>query len=235
MLNEFFTDLKDIFVNGGAASGASVTPAEIAVIVVLAALTGLVIAAVYRYTYHGSEYSQDFALALIMLCVLISIAVAAIGSNVARAFSFAGTLAIIRFRTVMGSPRDMAFILFSVTAGLCYGIGAYSYALATIIIMFILIIALSKLNAFAPKGCKCLKITIAENMNYEGVFDPVLEKYCGYYSLKKVASVDLGTLFECVYDIEFKKGMSEKAFLDELRCKNGNLNITLLVPAKKIK
>ncbi len=229
------SNIVDIITNGGAASGATVTLTEIAVIVVLAAVTGLLIATVYKYTYHGSDYSQDFALTLVMLCVLISIVVAAIGSNVARAFSFAGTLAIIRFRTMMGSPRDMAFILFSVATGLCYGIGAYSYALAAIVIMFVLIIAMAKLNAFAPKGCKTLKIAIAENMNYEGVFDPVFEKYCDFYSLKKVSSVDLGTLFECVYEIELKKGKSEKEFLDELRCKNGNLNISLLVPAKKTK
>ncbi|MGN1098085.1 MAG: DUF4956 domain-containing protein, partial [Clostridia bacterium] len=82
---------------------------------------------------------------------------------------------------------------------------------------------------------KRLKITIAENMNYEGVFDSVLDKYCNAYTLEKVASIDLGTLFELVYEVEVKNGANEKQMLDELRCKNGNLNISLLLAASKEK
>ncbi len=217
-----------------AQGGAEISPGEVALIVVLSSVIGLLIAAVYKYTYRGSEYSQEFSITLVMLCVIISVVVTAIGSNVARAFSFAGALSIIRFRTAMGNPRDIAFVLFSVSAGLCVGVGAYSYAIIAVTVLFILVILMTGLNLFAPKSnAKRLKITIAENMNYEGVFDEILKKYCIYYSLKKVASIDLGTLFELVYDVEIKKGAGEKAMLDELRCENGNLNISLLIPYEK--
>ncbi len=70
-------------------------------------------------------------------------------------------------------------------------------------------------------------------MNYEGVFDQVLDKYCVSYALEKVSSIDLGTLFELVYSVEVKNDISEKEMLDELRCKNGNLNISLIMAPKQ--
>lgn len=217
-------------------SSASITVTETILIVVLSAVLGLLIAAVYKYTYRGVGYTQEFAVTLVMLCVIISIVVYAIGSNVARAFSFAGALSIIRFRTAMGNPRDIAFVLFAVAAGMCVGIGTYVYALIVVLALFVLVIAMTLTNAFSPRATsKRLKITIAENMNYEGLFDPILEKYCAIHTLERVASIDLGTLFELVYDVEIKKGANEKQMLDELRCKNGNLSISLLLAASKDK
>ena len=218
-----------------AAVGASpvITMSAIAVIVMISAVLGMVIATVYKFTHRGADYSQEFAVTLVLLCVIISVVVTAIGNNVARAFSFAGALSIIRFRTAMGNPRDIAFVLFSVVAGLCVGVGAYGEAAVAVILLALLIFAITRLNLFLPKGTnKRLKITIAENMNYEGIFDDILNRYCNTYILKKVSTTDLGTLFELIYDLELKKGIDEKAFIDELRCENGNLNISLLMPAE---
>ncbi|MGN1097631.1 MAG: DUF4956 domain-containing protein, partial [Clostridia bacterium] len=76
-----------------------VSAGEICVIAALSVLLGLLIATVYKYTYRGAGYTQEFSVTLVMLCVIIAVVVSAIGSNVARAFSFAGALSIIRFRT----------------------------------------------------------------------------------------------------------------------------------------
>lgn len=211
-------------------AGTEVTASSIAIIIILSAVLGVIIAAGYKYSYRGTEYSQEFAVTLVLLCVIISIVVSAIGSNVARAFSFAGALSIIRFRTAMANPRDIAFVLFSVSTGLCVGVGVFAYAAIAVVFILILIFIMNKVNAFSPKSTGMrLKITIAENMNYENVFDTILEKYCLSYTLTKVSSVDLGTLFELIYDIQIKVGVSEKEMLDEIRCKNGNLNISLLL------
>lgn len=215
-------------------SGADITVTNIIFIVALSAVLGLVIATGYKYSYRGAEYSQEFAVTLVLLCVIISIVVAAIGSNVARAFSFAGALSIIRFRTAMANPRDIAFVLFAVSAGLCVGVGVGLYAAIAVVFILLLVFIMNGCNAFAPRTIsKRLKITIAENMNYEDVFEEVLNTYCASYTLTKVASVDLGTLFELTYDIQLKNGISEKAMLDDLRCKNGNLNISLLMQDAK--
>ncbi len=74
---------------------------------------------------------------------------------------------------------------------------------------------------------KKLRITVPEDMNYEGVFEEVLKKYTDYYEMNKVKTVNMGTMLDLYYDIMLKKGMSEKEFIDELRCRNGNLTIQL--------
>lgn len=225
------TNILNYFIHAG---DAEITSTSILLIVVLASVLGLLIAAGYKYTYRGTEYSQEFAVTLVLLCVIISLVVSAIGSNVARAFSFAGALSIIRFRTAVANPRDIAFILFSVSSGLCVGVGVFFYAAIAVVFILLLIFVMNGVNAFAPKTVsKRLKITIAENMNYEHVFEGILDKYCTAYILKRVSSIDLGTLFELIFDIELKVDASEKELLDEIRCKNGNLHISLLLAEDK--
>ena len=220
--------MLSIFKNAGFTT--DLTFGQLLLTVAMAALLGLMIAAVYKYTNSSMEYTQEFAVTLVMMSVIIAIVVAAIGGNVASAFSFAGVLSIIRFRTVMGSPRDVAFVLFSVSAGLCVGVGAYLYAAVASVALFVLVILMYVFNLFAPRGsAKRLKITIPENMNYEGIFEEIIDRYCTRHRLVKVENADLGTLFELVYEIEVKKGADEKAFLDEIRCKNGNLSISLVL------
>ena len=216
--------------------GGSVSLGQLICTVAMAAVLGLLIATIYKYTNKSIQYAQDFSVTLVMLSVLIAIVVAAIGGNVASAFSFAGVLSIIRFRTLIGNPRDVAFVLFSVSAGLCVGVGGYLYAVVASAILFILIIVMYVFNLFAPRGnAKQLKIAIPESMNYEGVFEDIIKRYCTRHRLVKVSSIDLGTLFELVFDVEIRRGVSEKAMLDEIRCKNGNLNISLVLAGSQKK
>ncbi len=72
-----------------------------------------------------------------------------------------------------------------------------------------------------------LKITVPENLNYQGLFDDILDKYTDSWDLRRVKTSDFGTLFEITYIINLKKAANQKAFIDELRCRNGNLNISL--------
>lgn len=207
--------------------------------IVVAAIMGLVVAKLYKYTHTGLYYSQSFALTLVLMTVMIAVVLVAIDSNVARAISFASAFCImrpIRFRTNLREPRDVAFLFLSTGIGLVVGIGAYIYAVAAIVLMGLLLIVMFKGNLFAPDYVnKRLKITIAENMSYEGAFDAVLQKYCKSFVLTRVASVDLGTLFELIYEVQMNPDANEKQFLDELRMLNGNLAIHLLLaPTEKL-
>lgn len=201
---------------------------EIAFVVCLSFVLGLLIGAVYKFTHTGFGYSQSFVMTLIMMCMVISLVILVIGTNIAGAFSFAGALSVIRFRMSLREPKDIAYVLLATGVGLAVGAQAYMVAIIGVVVMCVLIIILSKLNLFAPGvTTKKLKVVIPEDLNYEGVFDPVLVKYCSTYQLLKVMNIDLGTLFELVYDVKVKKGVNEKEFLDELRTLNGNLKISL--------
>lgn len=222
MLNNFMNLLT------GSVTEDAVTLPEIAFAIVLSFVIGLIIGGVYKFTHGGFGYSQSFVITLIMMCTIISLVIMVVGGNIAGAFSFAGALAVIRFRMSLREPKDIAYVLFATVAGLAVGAGAYLVALLGVILLGIFIIILTKLNLFAPANTtKKLKIVIPEDLNYEGVFEPVLSKYCTKYELLKVMNIDLGTLFELVFDVKVKKDVSEKEFMDELRTLNGNLKISL--------
>lgn len=219
-------NLMSILTGGSASESASV--GEIAFAIVLSFVIGLIIGCVYKFTHTGFGYSQSFVITLIMMCTIISLVILVVGENIAGAFSFAGALAVIRFRMSLREPKDIAYVLFATVEGLAVGARAYVMAVLGVVLLGLFIIIITKFNLFAPSHTtKKLKVVIPEDLNYEGVFEPVLTKYCTSYSLLKVMNIDLGTLFELVFDVKVKKGINEKEFMDELRTLNGNLKISL--------
>ncbi len=219
-------NLMSILTGGSASESASV--GEIAFAIVLSFVIGLIIGCVYKFTHTGFGYSQSFVITLIMMCTIISLVILVVGENIAGAFSFAGALAVIRFRMSLREPKDIAYVLFATVEGLAVGARAYVMAVLGVVLLGLFIIIVTKFNLFAPSHTtKKLKVVIPEDLNYEGVFEPVLTKYCTSYSLLKVMNIDLGTLFELVFDVKVKKGINEKEFMDELRTLNGNLKISL--------
>ena len=206
------------------------------VITMLAAvLLGVIIAVTYMKTQED-EYQSSFAVTLVMLPIILSVIIVFIGSNIARAFSLAGTLSIIRFRSAPGDPKDIGFIFFDIAAGLACGVGMYGYGLLFTVVLCIILIVIHKFNLFEKKtSCKHLKITIPEDLNYDGAFDEILQKYTKSYSLEKMRTTDLGSLFEICYNITMNKDVNDQEFINELRCRNGNLSIILSVAPRIIK
>lgn len=197
--------------------------------IVVSFILGGIISLTYMKTTNKSKgYSQNFSLTLVIVPTVIAIIVLLIGSNVARAFSLAGAFSMIKFRSAPGEPKDIAYVLFTMAAGLACGVGAFGYAALFTIFLCILMFLLNLVNFGGQKlEQKVLKITIPEDLDYEGVFDSIFMEHVANYELIKVKTTDLGSLFQLSYIITMKKGVSEKEFLDELRCRNGNLNIVL--------
>ncbi|MFZ5985565.1 MAG: DUF4956 domain-containing protein [Bacillota bacterium] len=194
---------------------------------------GLLISFTYIKTHSKGQYSQNFTLTLVMIPSIIAIIILLVGSNIARAFSLAGAFSIIRFRSTPGDPKDIAYVFFTMAAGLACGAGLFGYSALFTILLCLFMVVLSKTNFGARKvSNKLLKIVIPEDLDYQGAFDDVLDQYTTSYELKKVKTTDLGTLFELVYAVTVKNNINEKEFLDALRCRNGNLNIILAMNAE---
>lgn len=201
---------------------------------IAALLFGLVISLTYIYT-HKNRYQQSFAITLTMLPIILTMIILFVGSNVARAFSLAGTLSIIRFRSAPGDPEDIGYIFFDIAAGLACGVGLYLYGAMFVAVLCLFMIVISKINFAKPKTtAKQLRITIPESLDYEGVFDEIFAKYTSDYSLVRVRTTDLGSLYELTYSVNMLKDANEKEFIDEIRCRNGNLNIILALAATEI-
>jgi hypothetical protein len=189
---------------------------------------GLLISLTYIKTCSMRGYSQNFSLTLILVPTVIAIIILLIGSNVARAFSLAGAFSIIRFRSAPGDPKDIAYVLFTMAAGLACGVGFFGYAILFTVFLCTLMFALNMLNFGKQKNSnKLLKITIPEDLDYEGAFDDVFGQYTTGFDLRKVKTTDLGSLYELVYTVSMDNSLNQKEFIDALRCRNGNLNITL--------
>lgn len=216
-------------VAGNAASDATLSVSSLLLALLTAFAAGAMISLVYLKSGRGNHPSQGFALTLLILPAILSIIIMLVGSNIARAFSLAGAFSIIRFRSAPGDPKDIAQVLLALAMGLACGMGYLLIAILFSVIFCIVLLLLHVIRFGQTKETgKLLKITIPENLNYEGVFDEILNRYTESHRLEKVKTTDLGSLFELTWLITVRAGMSDKEFIDALRCLNGNLNISLL-------
>jgi len=207
------------------------------VISILAAsfVLGAILSVLYIMTNRKDGFSKGMAYTLIMLPSILAM-LSVVSSNLSgansasalSAISIGGALTIIRFRSTQGSPKDLAYIFAALTLGLACGRGFIAIAAILDLFMVIVMIALTYIkfgDTRSPK--KLLKITVPESLNYDGVFDEILKKYTTQWSIVKIKSSNFGTMFELRYAINLKKGISTKEMFDELRCLNGNLNISI--------
>lgn len=191
-------------------------------------ILGLAISFAYMKTHKKEGYASGFTISLTMLPVIIAIIILLVGNNIARAFSLAGAFSIIRFRSAPGDPKDITYIFFTLAVGLTCGMGYIGYAFIFTIILCSFVMLLNKLNFAMPKNkTSKLKITIPEDLNYDGIFDDILNKYTDSWNIETIKTRDFGALYEIHYIIHMKLDTNQKKFIDELRCRNGNLNITL--------
>ena len=219
-------------INSG--SGIEINTVNIILSMAAALIFGILISLTYIYT-HKDRHQQSFAITLTMLPIILTVSILFVGSNVARAFSLAGTLSIIRFRSAPGDPEDIGYIFFDIAAGLACGVGLFLWGAIFVILLCLVMIFISKTNYARPKStAKQLKITIPENLDYEGVFDEILKRYTNSYVLRRVKTTDLGSLFELTYSLKMIKGADEKELIDELRTRNGNLNIVLSLAENEV-
>jgi hypothetical protein len=208
------------------AAGTELTLTNALLTIIIAIALGAIISFTYMKTQPG--YTQSFTLTMIVLPVIVAIIILLIGSNIARAFSLAGAFSIIRFRSAPGDPKDIAFVLFTMAAGLAVGVGSFGYAVLFTLILCVLMFVLKVTNFGAKKASqKLLKVTIPENLGYEEAFAEVFNMFDVAYELKKVRTTELGSLYELVYTVTIDHLTSQKEFLDAIRCRNGNLDITL--------
>ena len=189
----------------------------------------LAIMLVYMFTHRRTGFRPAMLFTMLLLGPIVSIIVICIGSNIARAISIGGGLALIRFRNTVEDPRDIVYFYLSIAVGIACGVGFIGFGALAIglILLLIVILSLIGLDRFGGTG-KRLRILIPESLDYDGVFEPVLKQYCRYSHLNRIKTQDYGTLLELDYRIVMKDKKQEKEFIDELRMRNGNLNISLV-------
>ncbi len=206
----------------------SVSTGDFLLCIISAIIIGFLISIIYMITHKKDGYSQSYVITMIMLPPIVTLILLLINTPYG-ALSIAGAFALVRFRSIPGDPKDITYIFFSMASGVACGMGYVGFGFLFFIILGIIIFALNIINF---GGCKInhmtLKITVPENLDYKGVFDPVLKKYTSFYKLRRIKTTNFGTLFELIYSVDVYDDMDSKKFIDELRTLNGNLNINLV-------
>ena len=118
----------------------------------------------------------------------------------------------------------------NVGTGLITGMGYLGYGFLFTLILGAAMMLYNILSQGLRPGAvldRTLHITIPEDLDYAGVFDPILQEYTRRYTLTQVKTTNMGSLFKLTYDLTLKTPNQEKGFLDQLRLRNGNLEISL--------
>ena len=182
---------------------------------------GTAFAAMYR---AGS--TRSFAVTLAILPAVVQVVIMLVNGNIGAGVAVAGAFSLVRFRSAPGTAREIGAVFLAMALGLAAGMG---FVLLAILAFCIIAGALLLLTAigFGEGGTaeRYLRITIPETLDYDGLFDDVFAKYTKSHMLVRVKTTNMGTLYELQYRIVLPKNQIPKEFLDELRCRNGNLNI----------
>ena len=202
-------------------SGLTLTAFLICTLTSLILGIGIAFVGMYR-----SRSTQSFAVALAILPVVVQLVIMLVNGNVGAGVAVAGAFSLVRFRSVPGTAREIGVRFMAMAIGLATGMGFVGLAVISFVIISAVILLLT-VTGFgkAPAAERSLKITIPENLDYEGLFDDVFAKYAKSAELIKVKTSNMGTLYDLQYSIVLKGDSVPKEFLDELRCRNGNLNI----------
>lgn len=191
-------------------------------------ILGLIISLVYKIT---SKYSKNFLITLVILPVLVQSIIIMVNGSLGTSIAIIGAFSLVRFRSIPGTSKEILSVFFAMTVGLATGMGQLLFAVILTVLVSLILLLLNKTNFGDNKeNTKILKITIPDNLDYNEVFDDIFGKYLQKYTLEKVKTTNLGSLFELTYNITIKKEINEKELIDELRSRNGNLKIILTHP-----
>lgn len=176
---------------------------------------------------YRSRSTQSLAITLAILPAVVQAVIMLVNGSIGTGIAVAGAFSLVRFRSAPGTAREIAAIFLAMAIGLATGMGYVGLAVLLFLILAGAMLALTAMR-FGQKedAGRILKITIPEDLDYDGLFDDLFERYTTAHTLEKVKTTNMGTLYELRYRITLRQEPVPKVFLDELRCRNGNLNIT---------
>ncbi|MBE6880471.1 MAG: DUF4956 domain-containing protein [Ruminococcaceae bacterium] len=196
--------------------------------VVSALALGIALALIYMFK---SVYTKSFVVTLAILPAVVAIVIMMVSGSLGAGVAAAGTFSLVRFRSIPGTAKEIGIIFLAMAVGLVCGMGYPLYGLLFVAVTggaFLLLNAIGFGEGKNASLRRVLRITVPEDLEYGSMFDDLFEKYTTKHELSQVKTTNLGSLNRLTYNVTLKKAGEEKAFIDELRCRNGNLEINLM-------
>ena len=204
---------------------AAMAPKSFIICILCAMVLGVLSSLLFtRFTRH----SASLAISLAVLPSIVTLVIMMVNGNIGAGLAVAGSFALVRFRSLPGTAKEVSGVFLCVSIGLACGMGYVGVAVLFFVMMSIFIIILEKCHfGYSRLAERVLKITIPEDLDYDGLFDDLLRQYTLRWELIRVRTTNMGTLFELSFSITLKNSAETKQFIDDIRCRNGNLNIII--------
>ena len=210
-------------------TGTEITVFSFFICTAVSLLLGLLTALLSMYE---NKPTQSFLITLAITPAIVQVIIMLVNGNIGTGLAVAGTFGLIRYRSASASGKEISLIFLSMAVGLATGMGYIGLAVIFFVIVASFVFLLQKIRFGAGnEKTRRLKITISENLDYDGLFDDIFSTYTSSAELENVKTTNMGTLYELDYAVILKDEHRIKQFIDELRCRNGNLNITCGKPA----
>lgn len=204
-------------------SGSQLTVTGYLIGLLVAGLCGLIAALASCFK---SKPSKSFMVSLVLLPMVIHTVIVMVNGNVGTGVAVMGAFSLVRFRSVAGRAKDIATIFLAMTAGLACAAGYVTLAL----LFTVIVCGVMMLVSAIPMGSESqveLHITVPESLRFAHEFDDLFEKYTKKCHLTKTKTTNMGSLYKLQYVIEMRDVSQMQEFMDELRCRNGNLEIAI--------
>jgi len=192
--------------------------------------TALVLGALLALSDLRRGSSRSFLVTLAILPAVVCVVIMMVNGNVGAGVAVAGAFSLVRFRSAPGSAREISMLFLAMGAGLITGMGYLGYGVLFTALMGAVSMLYNRLAQRSGKGAerfKTLTVTIPEDLNYTDVFSELLREYASEYELIRVKTTNMGSLFRLTYHLTLKDPAREKEMLDAIRCRNGNLEVSL--------
>lgn len=188
---------------------------------------GLIMALAYMYR---TRYTKSFVATLALLPGVVCIVIMLVNGNVGAGVAVAGAFSLVRFRSVPGTAKEICALFLAMGTGLITGMGYLGFAAVFTLVMCLMFMVYTHLDLGEKKNAaiyKTLTVAIPEDLDYTAVFEDIFTTYTTTHSLVRVKTTNMGSLFRLTYDICLKDPAKEKEMIDQLRCRNGNLEISV--------
>ena len=164
---------------------------------------------------------------LILMPVVAQTVIMMVNGNVGTGIAVAGAFGLVRFRSMQYKAEDILLIFVAVTIGMATSIGYIGFAALFTLLVCVIMTVFHKLHGQLGQLHQELKITCPEGMNYSEELSDLMERYTVSNELLTVRTTNMGSLYKLTYDIVLKDRNEIQNFINELRIRNSNLEISL--------
>ena len=188
---------------------------------------GLVMAFAYMYR---TRYTKSFVITLALLPAVVCVVIMLVNGNVGTGVAVAGAFSLVRFRSVPGTAKEICTLFLAMGAGLIAGMGYLGFAVLFTLVMCVMFVLYNRLDFGSKMNSEIFKtfsIVIPEDLDYSGIFDDIFAEYTLSHDLVRVKSTNMGSMFKLTYNVMLRDVTREKEMIDKIRCRNGNLEITV--------